>query len=553
MSSTLEKNWNVFGSAKDLSDVKSIILKKRGFNSPEKAKAFLADENPLTFLRDFPGEFKSSLKKAASFIESAIESSLPIIIHGDYDADGVCATSVLYNYLKYERDYDKTFYFIPNRFDHGYGLSKSSINESIERFREQIPEAKEILFITVDSGITSIEEVSYIKKLGHKIIITDHHQKPSKLPGADVIVWSDEIVGASIAWVLAKVLGSSDDASIAFPALATVTDVQPVLGMNRALIKRGLKRLNTSPPSGIKELIQISGITGKEISAYELGWVLGPRINATGRLTDASQAVNLFTTKEPRIAYEAAKHLNSVNYERQEETSRMFEMVEEYTAPPKFIFAVREDFHEGIIGLIAARLVRKYNRPAIVISQEGEFGKGSVRSIEGINIIEILREHEDLFVNLGGHPLAAGFTLPLKNIKTLEDSLSAVFDKRFSDEIFIPSLDIDVQIDLTLVDWDLLEFVEMLKPFGVGNPSPRFLTENLTITNIDYVGKEKNHTVLKLYDGNSYQKAIYFSSREYFRNISLGDSIDIVYTIKENNFMGNKNIDLIIQDFRPVL
>jgi len=198
--------------------------------------------------------------------------------------------------------------------------------------------------------------------------------------------------------------------------------------------------------------------------------------------------------------------------------------------------------------LVASRLVRKYYRPSIVISVSEKFGKGSVRSIEGINIIELLREFEDLFVNLGGHPMAAGFTIPLENISVLKEELGKVFAERFDNSHFISSMNIDVEIPLSLVTWDLLSFIQSLKPFGTGNKSPLFLTRNLGIANMNFVGKEGNHVSLKFYDDADSQKGIFFSSREYFDDIGLGDKVDVVYSIEENTYRGNSNLSLVVKD-----
>ncbi len=544
----MSTHWNVFGQGQNIEDVKNLLLQGRGFEDLSQASMFLNPKNPLLYLKNFSTDFKLGLKKARKLINLTIEKNFPIVIHGDYDADGICATSILYNYLTKERKYGKAFYFIPSRFDHGYGLSKESLDESIRKVTEDLGVEEEILFITVDNGITSVEEVKYLKKLGHKVIITDHHQKAGKLPKADVIVWNDQIVAATIAWILTRVLGSKNTDYLALASLATVTDVYPVLGLNRALVKRGLKLLNDSPPSGLKDLISVSDLDGKTLDTYHLGWVLGPRINASGRLADASLAVNLLTTEEPKIALSVARELNKMNRKRQDETYRMYSLVPEFMEVPRFILTESKDFHEGLIGLVASRLVRKYYRPSIVISVSEKFGKGSVRSIEGINIIELLREFEDLFVNLGGHPMAAGFTIPLENISVLKEELGKVFAERFDNSHFISSMNIDVEIPLSLVTWELLGFIQSLKPFGTGNKSPLFLTRNLGIANMNFVGKEGNHVSLKFYDGTDSQKGIFFSSREYFDDIGLGDKVDVVYSIEENTYRGNSNLSLVVKD-----
>ncbi|MBD3366124.1 single-stranded-DNA-specific exonuclease RecJ [candidate division WWE3 bacterium] len=555
----IKSRLNIYGKAADLETAQKLLLNKRGFSNLDEAKDFLNPKHALEYLRNFPSDFKNNLKKSAKLIREAIAKDQPIIIHGDYDADGVCATSIIYNALTKDLNYQNVIYFIPNRFDHGYGLSKGSIDDSISKALAELDSAsqkatqKPVLFITVDSGITSHEEVDYIKSLGHQILITDHHQKPDTLPKADQILWTEKIVGASIAWVLAYALGAKNPDYLALAALATVTDVYDIKGINRSIVKRGLSQINTAPPLGIAQLIETSGLSGKNITTYHLGWVLGPRINATGRLSEASKAVRLLTTTDSKVALATAKHLDQINRDRQEETSRMYDLVagiktSQTYSDQNFILAAHEDFHEGIIGLVASRLVRTYYRPSIVISKNEKHGKGSVRSIEGVNIIKLLREFEDLFVDLGGHPMAAGFTIDLQKIADLEQSLTEAFADRYSKEVFVPSISVDAEILLDLVNWDLFNFIEQLKPFGQGNRSPKFLTRDLGVANINFVGRDKNHTSLKLFDGTRSQKAIYFNSKDKFSNVSLGDKLDVVYSIKENNYRGNRSLDLFVDE-----
>ena len=545
----MQTKWNVFGQAQNLDELKQLLLAKRGLTAEEDAQNFLRTENPLKALRLFPNDFKRALKSAKELIEYSAQKEMPILIMGDYDADGVCATSILYNYLFEELGYAPVYYFIPNRFDHGYGLSKESIDSAIVS-APVLESAEKILFITVDCGITSRNEAEYIKSLGHDLIITDHHQKLEELPAADVIIWSDEVVAASVAWILTRILGAKEGDSVALAALATVADVQPLLGMNRAIVRLGLEVINLSPPAGLEELIQVSGVSGKDLGTYELGWVLGPRINAAGRLADASRAVELFTCDNAQQRLKIAHELDQINTSRQDETARMYDLSAVSEDIPRFILSTSEEYHEGIIGLVASRLVRKYYRPSIVISTSGEYGKGSVRSIAGINIIEILREFDDLFVNLGGHPMAAGFTIPKDNISILEAGLHKVFADRFDEEIFVRSMEIDAEIPLDLVNWDLYEFLKSLKPFGEGNRPPLFVSRGLRIADISFVGRDKTHTSLKFYDGKKYQKAIYFNSRELLTGIVLGDAVDVVYSVRENVFNGNSSLDLFVEEVR---
>lgn len=545
----MTSKWSIPVKANSVDELRQILLSKRGILDSQEN--FFGDEDPLLFLRLLPPDFKLGLKKAKDLINEAISKDLPIVIMGDYDADGICATSVLFNFFAWELKYKKAFYFIPNRFEHGYGLSMDSINTAISKVEKEGIDASKILFISVDSGITSIKETEYIKKLGHDLIITDHHQKSLVVPSPDVLVWTDKIVGTAISWVLSKVLGSKNQSSIALVALATVTDVYPLLGMNRSLVKKGLKIINQNPPAGLKELIQVSNLRVKEISSYELGWILGPKINASGRLADASIAVKLLTSGDSQQREQIASELNRINFARQAETSRVYELLSHFDSQTRFILMSQENLHEGIIGLVAGKLAKQNYKPSIVISKNGKSGKGSARSIPGVNIISVLREFEDLFENLGGHPMAAGFTIPLEKIPELEKNLTEVFEKEFSADIFTPSLDIEAEIPFNLVDFPLLDLLEEFKPYGEGNPSPKFETPKLGIAGMDFVGKEENHTSLRLFDGEKYQRAIYFNSRPILEKFNIGDYIDAVYSVKPDEYNGQRNPGVIIEEIHP--
>ena len=559
------KNWNIINKHKNGEDVVKTILKSRGLTDTADIEEFINPKSVKEYLKELPKEFKASLKAAKKLIENAIENNQHIVIHGDYDADGICATSILYNYFKHEMGYDRTLAFIPNRFEHGYGLSKASTEAILNLVKEQNlnEHAQEndgiddsILIITVDSGITSVEEAEYIKKLGHKLIITDHHQKPEVLPNADVIVWNDKVVGATIAWILSLALGSKNTKAKSIAATATVTDLYELKGFNRALVLEGLEILNINPPLGIKSLLKASGIKDDSIDTRTLGWQIGPRLNATGRIKDASHALELFTIFDENAAYEKAFELNKINQERQNKTLDMYKLAADFTEDetPHVIVSAHPDYHEGIIGLVAARLAQKHYRPAIVVSLEDGVGKGSVRSIEGINIIEILRNFDDLFLNLGGHPMAAGFSIEEKNISKLQDELLNYFEENVSDELFVPSVNVDLELDVSNVDMDLLFSLKQLEPFGTGNSEPLFASRGLGITSINWVGRNQNHVILKLFNkGNTY-KAIMFNAldNETASNLKEGEKIDLVYKLAENKFNGNTYLDLHIQDLKIV-
>ncbi|MBU0744535.1 MAG: DHH family phosphoesterase, partial [Gammaproteobacteria bacterium] len=375
--------WEITCECDKEDEVLDLILKNRGIKDQET----FFNPPPISYwVKNLSSDFKSNLKKSKEIVEKAISDSRPIIIYGDYDVDGICATAILFTTIKNELGYDKVYYFIPNRFRHGYGLSKEGIHEC---------EKPNALFITVDSGITNIEEAEYLKKLNHQVVITDHHQQKSKLPEADCILWDDQIVGATVAWLLSKALGSKNSTNIALCGLATVTDLQPIIGFNRTLVKESLKILNNNLPAGFCKLLS-NGTN--EITSYELGWVLGPRLNASGRLGDASMSLNLLIESDIKKAEKIADSLNEINKQRQDKTLEMYELAATVfdDDPPTIIISGHDDYHEGIIGLVAAKLKQRFHRPSIVITTSGDVAKGSARSISGVNIIELLRNYESL-------------------------------------------------------------------------------------------------------------------------------------------------------------
>ncbi|MBN1162207.1 single-stranded-DNA-specific exonuclease RecJ [Patescibacteria group bacterium] len=542
------KKWNIQAEYKKGDLVKQLLKNRDIKNTGE----FINIPSIGYYINNLKPVLKTSLGKAKKVIQDSIEKKDTIIVYGDYDADGISATAIFISYLRNELRYKNTHYFIPNRFEHGYGLSKAGIEKCLNLY--DIEKTQDVLWVTVDTGITANEEIEYLKSLSHRVVLTDHHQKPKILPPSDVVVWSDEVVGATLSWLVVKFLGSKNNQNLSLAALATVTDLQPLMGFNRSIVKSGLEILNKKPPIGIQKLLQVSGRNNGEVATYDLGWVIGPRINALGRLGDAEEAVELLLATDTKKAEELAVKLNSINIERQDKTMEMYELTTELDEKelPHIIFSTHDNYHEGIIGLVAARLVQKYYRPSIVISLDGDFGKGSVRSIPGINIIETLREFEHLFENVGGHPMAAGFTIHRDNIDELEDEMVKYAQVNFPSDLFVPVLDIDMKIPAKVINLELLDEIDKLKPYGIGNAQPVFLTADFGVAGVDWVGRENNHLLLKLFDGKDFLKAIYFNfnsdKNDYIPQI--GDKIDVVYSLKRNEYNGKTNIDLVVKDIR---
>lgn len=546
--------WNILNKLHEDRKIIDILLENRGILTPEDKEMFLHPPDIEYFIKNLPVEFKKSLKAANTLIMDAIDKQIPVIIHGDYDADGICATAIMYKTLRYELKYERTTAFIPNRFDHGYGLSKGSVDEALARAKAEFGEFDSVLFITVDSGITSVNEADYIKSLGHGLIVTDHHQKPAELPDADCVLWEDSIVGSTISWLLTKVLGSKDPHNLALAAIATVTDVQSLTGFNRSLVKKGLEILNSNPPIGIKKLLDISKKYQGDVTAYDLGWVIGPRLNAAGRLEDAMQSLSLLTEKDTGKIESAANKLHYINQSRQDKTLEMFEVAAGISEAdmPKVIISHDEKYHEGIIGLVASRLVQKYYRPSIVMSMEGSHAKGSVRSVSGVDIISILRNFEDMFVNVGGHPMAAGFTIEVEKIEIFKEKFVTYCNETIDEGLLVPTLDIDVEFPGELPSFEDLEDMEKLKPFGVGNNEPRFLSRNMGVTQVNWVGSSKQHLSLRLLKDGNFYKAILFGANENPDNFDIrtGDTVDLVYKLKKDEYNGTEYLNLIVVDLK---
>lgn len=544
------KKWVVKGSYNENTDIIGELLHNRGITDPEKDE-FL---NPLPvseYVKKLPRDFKESLKRARKEITHAIEKNQPVIIHGDYDADGICATAILYKTLTKTLGYNKVAYFIPNRFDHGYGLSEDSVKEMVKLVKDRFNSSGGLI-ITVDCGITAEDSVVKLAQdEGFRLVITDHHQKKEADPKAEVVLWNDSIVGSGVALVLAIILGLKDEQLISLAGIATVTDLASLKGFNRALVKKSLSILNTNPPHGIKSLLDVAGRNNGEISVYDLGYVIGPRLNASGRLDSAYSSLKLLLEEDTVNFVKIAQGLNQVNTERQEMTQKMFDLAESLAdvSSNKITVVSSQEFHEGVIGLVAGKLAQKYYKPAVVISINGDTAKGSARSVYGVNIVEMLRHFEDRFTGLGGHPMAAGFSLRKENLEQFVRDFIKHSSENISDDLLVPRLNIDLEIPLSLVNLDLLKEVDQLRPYGIGNPEPSFLSREVGVASSGFVGKDASHLSLKLFDGENLYKAIFFDAKNLgFECISMGTKVDVVYTSSLKEFNGKTSVDLMVKD-----
>ncbi|OIP86522.1 single-stranded-DNA-specific exonuclease RecJ [Candidatus Shapirobacteria bacterium CG_4_8_14_3_um_filter_35_11] len=506
-------------------------------------------KNVNEFLKPGLPQIKLNLKPALNLINKAIKNNEKIIIYGDYDVDGITATAILWQAI--HKIYPNVTPFIPHREIDGYGIKATSFF----RFQEE-KNIKFDLLITVDNGIVADKELKKIKdKQDIKIIVTDHHIVPDStsrdkacLVPTDCIIHNTKICGSAISYFLAKEIDNKADLGLA--ALGTVADCLPLVGVNRSIVIYGLQQLNKNPSPGIKKLIQISGIKNA-LSTYDLGFILGPRINAVGRLSDPTDALRLLCSQNENQATKYAQVLNNFNQDRQliqkESFNRVENLISDKLKSDKLVF-VSGDYNPGIIGLISGRLTEKYYLPSIVISVDGDIAKGSCRSIPKLNIISALREYSDLFIDLGGHSGAAGFSIKTSNISKLKKTIIKSVNLKLNKIHLTPHLDVDAQMQLNAINIKNIKSLESLAPFGIGNPQPLFFLKNITINSIRAIGQNNDHLKIKINNID----AIAFKKGDLVNKIKSGDTIDIVTSLSLNEWNNTTTPQLIVKEIITV-
>jgi len=399
------------------------------------------------------------------------------------------------------------------------------------------------LIITVDNGIVADKEFAKIKARQQiKIVVTDHHLPGKILPKVSAIVHSPHLSGAGISWFLSRQFDSKADLGLA--ALGTVADCLPLTGVNRSIVVYGLTSLRVNPSPGIKKLVDISGLKLSSLSAYDLGFVLGPRINAVGRLSDPATALRLLCSRNLIQAGQYAKSLDDYNHRRQQLQKESLDISDKLIDTTNKLLFVVANINPGIIGLVAGRLCEKYYLPVVVITTEGDTAKGSCRSIPELNIIKTLRKFPKYFIDLGGHPAAAGFIIRPENIPKLKKRIIAFANQHLSSVHLSPHLDIDAQIDPQLVTAQNIIAVNKLAPYGIGNPEPLFLIKNLPVNSVDLIGQNRDHLKLRLGNLN----AIAFRKGEYYSQLKPGDYLNIIAHLSLNTWNNVTSPQLIVKE-----
>lgn len=534
-------------------------------------------------------ELMKDMDKGIEIIVDSIEKGRNIRISGDYDQDGNSAILTLYKGLK--RCGAKVDYVIPHRIIDGYGINDRIVREAKEDGID--------LIITCDNGIAAFEPIKLAKDLGMKVIVTDHHDlaymedekgiKQYRLPEADAVInpkrWDckypfKELCGAGVAFKLIQALYTKMNIDmeesyelLEFVAMGTVCDVVDLIDENRIIVKEGLKRINNTNNLGLKALIKATGLEEKKINTYSLGFILGPCINASGRLDRADIAVELFLTEDSDKAQRYANRLHELNEERKAMTKKGYEkiveQIENTDLKEKNVLVIYEPrVHESVAGIIAGRIKDKYYRPTIVLTNSKENGKvkGSGRSIEEYNMFEEISKHKELLLAFGGHPMAAGLSLDVSHIDEFRNRLNT--QESLTEDDLTPKVYIDMHIPLDYISFSLIEELEKLEPFGKGNPKPLFGVKNVKVKRGFILGNNQN--VLKLLlltNRGRVIDGIYFGDIEQFEEkmcrkfgkdelnkmyagVDNKIVLDMIYTPMVNEYMGNRNIQINIQNYR---
>ena len=532
------------------SPITAAVLCSRGYDTPEKAQAFLSPDVPLSSPFDL-----LDMDKAAARVKKALERREHICVFGDYDVDGITATCLLTDFLR-KRGGHVTSY-IPARLEEGYGLNEIAVRALHEQ------DVK--LIITVDCGITANQEAALCRELGMELVITDHHECKSDLPEAVAVVDPHrkeqpepilEMAGVGVAFKLAAALHGDQEALLAeycdLLCLGTVADVMPLTGENRKMVWQGLQALANPKRVGIAALMAECGAMRPPITAGTIGYTLAPRINAAGRMGHVEIATELFLTNDAARAVSLASQLCKLNRKRQDVESGIYKQAVSMLPAgksPKAIVLADETWHQGVVGIVASRLAEEYSCPTFLICLDGDKGKASSRSYGGFNLFASLEQLSDLLESYGGHELAAGLTLQSEKFEAFQQALEAYCKEHVSAEVLIQQVPLDGEIHDSDMTQQLVEELKMLEPFGMGNAQPNFLVRKAKIVK-NFAFKEGKHLKLSLCQRDKYIDAVGFSMGRYSTVLKKGDQVSVAGNIYINEFRGEKYFSIRIKDIR---
>ena len=539
---------------KDLVELRKILLENR---QVEDETNFFAPTHPLELTLEDVGISREQMAKAVARLEVARDEKQTVVIFGDYDVDGICSTAILWEGLRAFGILAKPF--IPDRLKHGYGLSEKSLAAVLEENKEKFPD----LLITVDNGVVAHSAFAELKRLGIDAILTDHHQPEVdeqgaiKLPDALAVVHTTQLCGSTVAWMLARELSKkSAERSLDLTAIATIADQMPLLEANRSFVKHGLTALQRTHRVGVQLLCAKANIELKTITVSGINYGIAPRINAMGRLKHGMDALRLLCTNNIVTADALVNELMDTNVTRQELTAEMIEHAITQAANWKdqhIIIVSSPEYHEGVVGLIAGRLVEAYSKPAIVIAEGEDIGKASARSISGVNIIELIREVKDDLLEAGGHPLAAGFGVSLDKIERVKERLEKLAMDEITEEQLVPSVEIETLLDRALITLDTLESLDDFAPFGQLNREPVFGMEGLQIVNVTKIGQEGKHVKFQLQIAQNPHitfTALAWNKGKLANEFLPGQLVKIAAVLEVNEWKNRRSLQLILKDIQ---
>ena len=563
-----DKIWRLLSSFKNtenltretgISSIKARLLINRGIDTPKDINSFLFPRlsgliEPL-LLKD--------MEEGAALVVSAIEKQESIAIFGDYDADGLTSTALLVNF--FTELGIPVLYYIPDRIKEGYGLNIESVN--------RLAEKKVKLIITVDCGISNEKEIEYAQSLGIDVVVTDHHQIPENFSPVCPVINPNrpdsefpfrELAGVGVAFFLAAgirscirkkgwfKLAAEPDLKqyLDIVALGTIADMVPLIDQNRIMVAAGIEAMKVSRWLGIEAMKKICGLDSQAITSGDVAFKLAPRLNAAGRVGDNITGIKALVTDNYSEAINTAKELNSMNNERQRIESKIIDDIESNLIPEldlenkRTLLLAKQDWHKGVLGIVASKLLDRYHRPTVVLTIRDGIATGSGRSIDGFNLHDSMTQLKHLFKKFGGHYHAAGCTLDRENIELLSQGLEEIARSVLKDEDLIPSITVDDCLKLAELTIDAVNDIRSLEPFGSGNPEPVFYSGNLEVMDSWIVGE--NHLKLRLRQGESIQEAIGFNLADM--QPVQGSAINIVYTPEINKWNGNEKVQMRILD-----
>lgn len=554
---------NKLANELSISPVLAKLLVQRGIVTFDDARSFFRPD-----LNDLHDPFlMKDMDKAVERLTKAMQRNEKILIYGDYDVDGTTSVSLVYRFLV--KFYSNLDFYIPDRYNEGYGISIKGIDFAAQNNFK--------LIIALDCGIKAVEKIKYAKTLGVDFIICDHHNPDDELPPAVAVLDSKRadcnypykhLSGCGVGFKLMQAFAMENNIRfeeliplLDLVALSIASDIVPITGENRILAFYGLKQINSNPSTGVKAIIEVCGLKDREISISDIVFKIGPRINASGRMKLATEAVELMVSRDYNFAYERSGTINEYNNDRKDLDKNITDDAialirqDDTYSERKSIVVFKPDWHKGVIGIVASRLAEEYYKPSVVLTESNGFASGSARSVLGFDLYKAVESCKDLLENFGGHMYAAGLTMKIEHV----DEFSRRFEKYVAEHIeedqTYPQIDIDAIIEFKDITPKFFRVLKQFGPFGPGNMKPVFESKNVyDFGSSRLVGKDQEHLKLELTDSSSenVMSGIAFRMYEFNDHLKALNPLDICYTLEENNFNGNTSIQLMIRDIKKV-